>query len=61
MQLSYPEQLQLAIRKARKLPVGEREQAIEYYSQQFAGSACVSWEQFKNSWAGQLWIKKFFN
>ena len=32
--------------------------ACKYYSERLSGVACASWEVFKESWAGQLWIKR---
>lgn len=56
MQLSYEDKIKREYNKAMK----RRDKAAAlYYSQQFANSACVSWERFKESWAGQEWLKKF--
>ena len=33
--------------------------ACIYYTECLSSVACASWDVFKNSWAGQLWIKKY--
>lgn len=50
--LSIGEQLTREIKKARKR--GD-EEAEAYYLSQFGSSAFVSWDKFKNSWAGEQW------
>jgi hypothetical protein len=64
--LSYPEQIQRAFRRAarKRTPteVFNRVTTPEmlYYSQAAKGVACVSWERFSGSWAGQQWIRRHF-
>jgi len=59
--LTYQEQIQRAFRKAAKgtkfgLPGDEA--AMQYYAEASCGVACVSFETFKGSWAGELWLKR---
>lgn len=52
--LSFQEQLDLQIRKARR--AGNR-LAVLYYVQCRKCSACASWEIFSTSYAGAKWIE----
>ena len=53
--LTVPEQMQREITRARK----KRDAAaVVYYSQRTHVAACVSWETFQDSWAGENWRKE---
>lgn len=53
--LSYEDQIKRKIRKARS----ERNApAMLYYTEALKCSACVSYETFSTSWAGQQWLEK---
>ncbi len=66
--LSYTEQIQREINKARKgiilYALDEKSQEnnsvcelkIKYYTERLSYSACVSYEIFVKSWAGKNWI-----
>lgn len=69
MKLSYAEQIQRKINKhlraAGKLKLSSlsktsemqnHQLAVKYYNERLNSSACVSWEQFRGSWAGHEWI-----
>lgn len=64
MKLSYRDQILRKIRaaaKKRSFPEVIRQVVTDemaYYMEALNGVACVSWEQFKGSWAGQEWLKK---
>jgi hypothetical protein len=53
MKLSYKEQIYLEIKKAYKEKNAEK---IVYYKTALNGVACVSFEQFKSSWAFSSWV-----
>lgn len=55
MKLSYQDQLKRKLRAAVRR--GD-EDAAAYYAENMSGVACVSWERFRGSWAGQQWLKK---
>ncbi len=55
MKLSYHDQILREMRKAAKR---KDEAAMRYYSEAVAWVACVSFERFRNSWAGQNWMKR---
>lgn len=50
---TYKEQIDRAIRKAKK---EGNAAAFLYYSERRLGTACSSFERFKGSWAGRLWM-----
>lgn len=52
---SYPDQIRRAFRKAAKAVDAP---AMLYYEQRM--NACVSFERFRGSWAGQQWMAKHF-
>ncbi len=54
-QLSYKEQITRLFRQAAKR---RDEAAMQYYGEAFSGVACVSFERFKGSWAGENWLKQ---
>ena len=66
--LSYHDQIEQIIRKITKrinhdlkwgkTPKKEDRAEIAYYQETLKGSACVSWERFKTSWAGENWMIK---
>ena len=53
--LDYSTQIKLAWNRAKK---ARDAAAMVYYSQCFNLVACVSWDEFKSSWAGEYWKKK---
>lgn len=55
MKQSYSDQIYALWRKAVK---DKDELKAKYYSERMDGCACVSYETFIRSWAGEQWIKK---
>jgi hypothetical protein len=53
--LSYADQINREFRKAAKR---RDNAAMQYYAEASGSVACVSFERFRGSWAGQNWLRK---